>query len=168
MLIHLLRHGIAEDHHPDGDDGRRLTAEGTERLRRAAGGWCRLLRAPDEIWVSPLRRARQTAAVFAEAVRFRGEVQTVDGLRPEDDMLTIVQRLEQAQLDATKAVALVGHEPHLGTLLGHLLHGRPGMAIPLRKGMLATVQTQATTSVHSRLRLLVGQRTAARCVGDDR
>lgn len=163
MQIQLLRHGIAEEFNAQsGDDGRSLTPEGTERLRRATKGWRQLGDVPQAIWSSPLLRAQQTAAVFAEGMRFQGEVQTVAALRPEADLQVIVQQLEAAQLGGLASVVLVGHEPHLGSLLGLLLHGRQGLSIPMRKGMLATVVTHASTSLHSRLRCCIGQRIAGR------
>ncbi|MCA8964289.1 MAG: phosphohistidine phosphatase SixA [Planctomycetes bacterium] len=162
MLIHLVRHGIAADVAVGGrDEDRELTEEGVAKLRRAGKAWRELVE-PTEIWSSPLRRAQQTAAILAKAVRFDGEVRTVDGLRPEDPVLEVVQQLEQALQAGTVSVVLVGHEPHLGCLLGYLLHGREHAAIPLRKGMLATVETLSATSVQGRLRVVLGQRTAAR------
>jgi len=41
------------------------------------------------------------------------------GLEPEDDPRGTVERLAHATCD----VAIVGHEPHLGTLAALLLHG---------------------------------------------
>ncbi len=162
MLIHLLRHGIAADVAAGGrDEDRELTEEGVAKLRRAGKAWRELVE-PVEIWVSPLRRAQQTAEILAKAVRGGGTVRTVEGLRPEDPVLVVVQQLEQALQAGLTCVALVGHEPHLGELLGFLLHSREHAAIPLRKGMLATVETLSATSLQARLRLVLGQRAAAR------
>jgi phosphohistidine phosphatase SixA len=38
-----------------------------------------------------------------------------------------------------ESVLLVGHEPHLGALLGRLLAGAPGLEIPMKKGAVARV-----------------------------
>ena len=162
MLIHLVRHGIAADTARSGrDEDRELTDEGAERLRRAGRTW-REVMAPGEIWASPLVRAQQTAMILAKAVQFDGEVRTVQGLRPEDPVRVAVEQLEQALVRRVQSVALVGHEPHLGELLGYLLHGREHAAIPLRKGMLATVETHGGASLHARLRLVLGQGAAGR------
>ena len=39
--------------------------------------------------------------------------------------------------EKAEAVLLVGHEPHLGALLGRLVSGRPGLEIPMRKAAVA-------------------------------
>jgi phosphohistidine phosphatase len=163
MLIHLLRHGVAEDMRFDHrDDLRELTEEGHERLRLAAKAWREIAEAPLELWMSPLTRARQTAEVFAKAVRFEGEMQEFEQLRPEEPVLRVVELLEKALLGGVGSVALVGHEPQLGALFAYLLHGRDGLAIPLRKGMLVTVETHGSTNLTAQLRVALGQRNAAR------
>lgn len=163
MLIHLLRHGNAEEMRFDHrDDLRELTEEGHERLRRAAKAWREVVEAPIELWVSPLVRARQTADAFAKAIRFEGERKVIESLRPEEPLSKIVAELEAAQAAGLGSVALVGHEPLLGALFGYLLLGREGFAIPLRKGMLVAVETHGSTSLVAQLRIALGQRNAAR------
>jgi len=67
MELILLRHGKAEDRHPEGDRFRALVEKGYVQARR--GG--ELLKAangvPDIVLTSPLVRARQTAEAFCEA-----------------------------------------------------------------------------------------------------
>lgn len=162
MHIQLLRHGIAEDHAAGGDSERTLTEEGWKRLRRAAPAWHAVLEVPDVVIASPLRRAQETATVFAEAVRYRGELRIEAALAPDVPPDRAASLLEAELLSGADAVALVGHEPHLGYLLGLLLTGHPRMPIPFRKGMLVAVETVSDTSLHSSLRLALTQRAAAR------
>jgi phosphohistidine phosphatase len=163
MHIYLLRHGIAEDPGPGVDDTERaLTEEGRKRLRRAAPAWRSLLNTPDVVFVSPLRRARETATAFAEAVRFGGELCIESALVPEAPPSLAASLLEAESLSGTKAVALIGHEPHLGYLLGQLLTGHPRQAIPLKKGMLVGVETESVASLVGSLRIVLGQRAAAK------
>ena len=100
--------------------------------------------------------------MFAKAVRFDGEVRIVAGLRPEDDPRHAIELLEGELLRRTASVVLVGHEPSLGLLFGALLLGRTGPAIPLRKGMLATVETVGAASLQAQVRSVLGQRAAAK------
>ncbi|MFY9342522.1 MAG: phosphohistidine phosphatase SixA [Planctomycetota bacterium] len=161
MHIYLLRHGIAEDGSATvPDHARALTEEGWKRLRNAAPTWATLVPAPDVVLVSPLRRARETAQVFVEAVGFRGEVRIAEALLPNGAPSVAVSMLEAEALSGTKAVALVGHEPHLGYLAGVLLTGHPRQTVPLKKGMLIAVETESTASMVAVLRFALSQRIA--------
>jgi len=58
VIVWLLRHGIAEDRAPGGDDRERaLTADGRERLERAGPAWRRTIGSVDLVFASPLRRS---------------------------------------------------------------------------------------------------------------
>lgn len=63
----LMRHGVAEDDHPDGDGARRLTARGRDRAGQAARGLVALGVRADVVLSSPLVRCRQTAGLVAGA-----------------------------------------------------------------------------------------------------
>jgi phosphohistidine phosphatase len=162
VLIYLLRHGIAEDGGPGlADHDRALTDEGWKRLRKAAAAWRRLVPTPDAVLVSPLRRALQTAEVFVEAVGFTGELQVADALVPNGAPSVALSMLEAEALSQTGSAALIGHEPHLGYLLGALLTGHPRQAVPLKKGMLVGVETESTASMVAMLRFALSQKLAA-------
>lgn len=161
MHIHLLRHGIAEDGVPGGDDGARaLTDEGKKRLRKAAAAWRALVAPPDVVWTSPLLRAQQTCAIFCDAIGFGGEVQVCADLVPEAAPSRALALLEGEALSGTGSVALIGHEPHLGYLLGLLLTGQGRMPVPFKKGMLVGVETASPTSLVGQLRFALTQKLA--------
>jgi phosphohistidine phosphatase len=162
MHIYLLRHGIAEDPGPGmRDRDRALTEEGWKRLHKAAPAWRRLCELPEMTLVSPLRRAQETAAVFCEALPGHGTLRTEAALVPEADVLVIARLLETEQLAGTRSIALIGHEPHLGYLLGMMLTGHPRQPVPLKKGMLVGLETASAASLHAGLRFAVSQRAAA-------
>jgi phosphohistidine phosphatase len=159
--IYLLRHGIAEEGGPElPDHERALTADGQKRLRKAAPTWRRLVPTPDMVIVSPLRRALQTAEVFVQAVAFTGELQVADALAPNGAPSVALSMLEAEALSHTKSVALIGHEPHLGYLLGCLLTGHPRQSVPLKKGMLVGVETESSASMIATLRFALSQKVA--------
>jgi phosphohistidine phosphatase len=161
MHIILLRHGIAEDASASVQDHERaLTEEGWKRLRRAAPTWNRMLDTPDAVLVSPLRRARETAGVLAEALDFRGELRTEDALVPDAPANLCMRLIEAEAYSGTKCIAVVGHEPHLGYLLGLLLTGHPRQPIPLKKGMLVAVETSSSASLLAELRVALTQKAA--------
>jgi phosphohistidine phosphatase len=132
MLLTILRHGKAVDRdawHGDERD-RPLTREGTSQMKQILRALAGTVQA-EEIWTSPWKRARQTAELAAEAWDMplaehewlAGEATEIPewcaGLRGADELV------------------LVGHEPDLGRLIGHLLGGRP---MPLKKGALAILE----------------------------
>ena len=73
----------------------------------------------------------------------------------------ILPILEGELLTRTRSVAIVGHEPHLGDLLGSLLTGRANISIPLTKGMLVGVETDSASNVICNLRFSITQQIAA-------
>jgi len=159
--IYLLRHGIAEDGGPRlADHDRALTDEGWKRLRKAAPIWQSLVPTPAVVLVSPLRRALQTAEVFVEAVGYRGELRVADALVPSGAPTVALSMLEAEALSQTASIAVIGHEPHLGYLLGALLTGHPRYAVPLKKGMLVAVETASAATMVGELRFALSQKVA--------
>ncbi len=162
MHIYLLRHGIAEDAGPGiHDPDRALTEEGWKRLRRAAAAWRRVVETPDVVFVSPLRRAHETASVFVQATGFGGELRTDAALVPEAPPNLCLSLIEAEAWSGKKSLAVIGHEPHLGYLLGLLLTGHPRQPIPLKKGMLVGVETESSASLIAGLRFSLTQKAAA-------
>lgn len=162
MRIHLLRHGEAEEPSTAGGDAARaLTEAGIERLRRAAPAWRRLVETPDVVLVSPLLRAQETAKVFVEAVKFRREIRTEASLVPDAPPSLALNQLEVEALSGTRSIALVGHEPLLGYLLGTLLTGHPRQSVPLKKGMLVALETASSASLVAELRFALSTKAAA-------
>ena len=160
MIVYLLRHGDAEGHAASGGDAARaLTAEGSDKLERAARAWKRVVGPVDRLFVSPLLRAQQTAAIFRRALAERAEVETEPALLPSADPLLALDLLHAGCSGGSEGVACVGHEPHLGRLLGLLLTGSD-RAIPLRKGMLAMVEIDSAASMLGRLVAILSQKVA--------
>lgn len=120
MQLYLIRHAHALD--AADDDVRPLSRQGHEQVAAVASLLARSgAMAPVEIWHSPLVRARETASGLATALRLKAKLVPVAGLRPEDDPVTIAQRLKTGPA----SLALVGHEPHLSALASLLVAG-PG------------------------------------------
>lgn len=113
------------------DDLRPLTGEGAERMRLAAAGLHRLVGEMDVLATSPLARARQTADILVAEFGGPAAVE-IDELRPESPAARLVEWLREA--GARETVAVVGHEGHLGALVGLLLSGRPDAFVEIRKG----------------------------------
>lgn len=162
MWIYLLRHGVAEDLRADlADEDRALTEEGRKKLRAAGAAWRHIVQTPDVVVTSPLLRARQTAEVFVEAVGAPTERRVDACLSPVAPLRGAVAMLESLLLEGPGSVSLIGHEPHLGCLLGVLLTGQERLSIPLKKGMLVGLRTSGSTSLVASLRFCLSQKAAA-------
>jgi len=150
MQLILLRHGKAEDRHPEGDRFRALVEKGHAQARRAG----ELLKAatglPDIVLTSPLVRARQTAEAFCEAACIPGPVVQgwlACGLDPETALSELKAYRE------FERVAIVGHEPDFSTILQWVL-GAEGGWLEMKKGSLACLEIRPPTR-HGRLLYLI-------------
>ena len=116
MRVLVIRHAHAAQQTPGVPDAERpLTPEGERGFRAAARGLARLVR-PDVLLTSPLRRARQTAAILATAW---GAIEATPApALASGDVAAILETLEMHPLDAT--VAMVGHEPTVSALVSQL------------------------------------------------
>ena len=161
MIVYLLRHGIAADWAEGGDAERALTDEGIGKLARATAGWRRVVGPIDEVLVSPLLRAQQTARIFCDAVAPKAPVVETSALVPEASPLRALELIQAAQLMGAPGIACIAHEPLLGSLLGLLLCGSGRAAIPFKKGMLAIVEIESSASMTGRLVAALSQRVAA-------
>jgi len=137
MEIWLLRHAAAEDHSASGRDAdRTLTEDGHRRARDVGRGLAKLEPEIAVVLTSPYARARQTAEAAAHALRFDGKVRETRSLEPDADPDDVLGELRE---EGVGSALLVGHEPHLGALLGRLVAGRPGLPIPMKKAAVARV-----------------------------
>ncbi|WP_189445608.1 phosphohistidine phosphatase SixA [Salinicola rhizosphaerae] len=123
----IVRHGEAAMGHPDAE--RRLTRRG-EVEAASAGAW--LAACPElakaQLWSSPFARARQTASAVSQATGL--ECETVDGVTPDDDVDSLIERLT-GHAPSTPLI-IVSHMPLVGLLAGRLIEGPAshGVAFP--------------------------------------
>ncbi len=142
MEIWLLRHAAAEDRSSSGRDAdRTLTEDGHRRARDVARGLAALEPGIELILTSPFARARQTAEPAARALRLTAKLRETPALEPARDPQEI---LEEIRGEGADSVLLVGHEPHLGELLGRLVAGRGGLAIPMKKAAVARLSWEGS------------------------
>jgi phosphohistidine phosphatase len=136
LRLHLLRHAHAGDPEAwDGDDALRpLTRKGRQQCERLGAFLDRQGVRPDVIVASPKVRALQTAELVAATlgmtVRVDERLATGFGRRELWDLL--------GELGAREPL-LVGHDPDLSELLGHLIDAA---GVPLRKGTLASIDVE--------------------------
>lgn len=142
MELLILRHAIAFPRDPKrwpDDSERPLTMEGVKRARRAAAGLKRITKRPALVLTSPLARARDTAAIFAQAAQWPEAVEC-PALSPAGSPEEVLEMLRRRGAKAD-CVAVVGHQPHLGRMLALCLRGDArSEAFELKKGAVAYVR----------------------------
>ena len=137
LELYLIRHGLAAERgeeYPD-DSKRPLTSEGIARLRKEAKALDALDVAFDQILSSPLVRAKQTADIFAETMKGKPSIATVDALTPAGTPAAVIQELGRHMRKAS--LALVGHEPNMGELAAHLIGAKT--PLPFKKGGICRI-----------------------------
>ena len=120
MQVYLMQHALA--YSVDEDPERPLSPEGVAQAKTSAKGLRRLGLEFDLIVASPKRRAQQTAALVAEAVRYPySDILTTDAVLPDQPPQGLLDLLRSEK--AAARVLVVGHLPHLAKLAADLLQG---------------------------------------------
>lgn len=142
--LYIVRHAIAAERGsewPD-DTKRPLTERGINRFKEVVKGLRRLDITVDEVFTSPLVRARQTAEILASGLEGKAPVKVLDALAPGHTAASVMTQL--ARVAKRRRVALVGHEPELGELAAHLIGA--GRALPFKKGGICRIDLGSLTS----------------------
>lgn len=142
--LYLVRHAIAAERGeewPD-DSKRPLTEAGINRFKEAVEGLAWLDVDIDEIFTSPLVRAKQTATLLAHGLGNKTSVKTLDALAPGHAPRQVMNEL--SRVAKNHRIALVGHEPGLGELAAHLIGS--ARALPFKKGGVCYIAIQGLTS----------------------
>ena len=163
MTLYVLRHGIAEDAAPGGDDAARtLTPRGRIRLRAEARGMRTLRLQIDLLLTSPLRRAAETAAVVSEVYGGQPAPRVLpalaSGVAPAETVRALRPFARQGH------VMIVGHEPGLSGVASLLLTGSAEtLSLLLKKGGLAALElTDRTSAPGATLRFMLTPRQLRR------
>ena len=134
MELYVVEHGIAvESGEGIPDEWRPLTEKGRRRFQRTARAFGKLGRQLDLILSSPLIRAVQTAEILAGETE-PAEVAILAELDPKFDVESARNAIA-ARAGKAKAVAVVGHEPQLSSVLA-MLAGVPREEIELESGSI--------------------------------
>jgi phosphohistidine phosphatase len=144
MDLYLVRHAIAEEHHPvrwPDDSERTLTPKGIARFRRAARGLQSLVPEVDVMLSSPYPRAWQTAELLHREAGWPApqHCPELEAVRSPTGVLHVLEAHR-----AHSSAAFVGHEPFLSRLASLLLCGDEGtLALELKKGGVALLDLAA-------------------------
>ena len=128
MKLYLVQHGLALD--AAVDPQRPLSEEGRHQVQKVAWALNRAALRPTAVYHSGKLRAAQTAELLATELGLEG-AEPRKHLTPKADPQSLVAALGSDS--ALDGAMLVGHQPHLGRLLGHLLGvGEQTEAVRLR------------------------------------
>ncbi len=123
MKLYLVQHAMPVS--KDIDPGRPLSPEGEKDISKMA----EFLRASDHtvsrILHSGKMRARQTAEILAEALLISGEVETTDGINPNDPVQYFSLRAHKFEHDTM----IVGHMPFMAKMVSYMVTGNEDQAI---------------------------------------
>ena len=120
MKLYLMQHALA---YPTEENAERpLSPAGIDQAKAAGRGIKRLGLGFDLIVTSPKRRAQQTAALIAEAVRYPySDILTTETALPDrapQELLDLLLKEPEAS-----HILVVGHLPQLAKLTGDLMQG---------------------------------------------
>ncbi len=116
MALYLVQHGRSHAKDVDPDQG--LTEKGRAEVQRIADVARGYGVSVHTILHSGKTRARQTAAILAEALTPVGGVKEKTGLKPMDDVTAL-----SGLIDSTADMMLVGHLPFMQRLTSWLITG---------------------------------------------
>jgi phosphohistidine phosphatase len=139
MEIYLMQHG--EAYQKDQDPERSLTPGGEEQIR-ASGKALRELGVDVSLIVSsPKKRARQTAEIAAEELRYpKKEIavaEVLEPLVPAEDAIAYLRRF-----NAEKEVLLAGHLPSLAEIASSLLSEGARISIHFQMGGVCRIDVE--------------------------
>jgi phosphohistidine phosphatase len=140
MMLYVVRHGVAEEIGPDGDDrSRRLTPSGRRKMRIVAAGLRTLGVRLDVLLASPMVRAAETAAIIAEVLDHTPSPRELPALAQGVPPVETARALHAFVRHDN--VAIVGHEPGLSGLVALLLTGSAeGLRLVLKKGGVVALE----------------------------
>jgi phosphohistidine phosphatase len=140
MILYVMRHAeavVANDDLPD--EWRYLTEKGITSVAKVSQDIAKYGRKPRLIISSPLVRAVQTAQISA-AYACRKNAMIVSGLLLATADLGELQEYLRTRAGAQQVI-VVGHEPHLGSLVASFLQNED--SLQLKKGSCVALELDA-------------------------
>jgi phosphohistidine phosphatase len=146
MQLLIIRHAIAEDREAFAatgkpDDQRPLTKNGIRRMKQVAKGLKEIVPVINHLATSPLTRATETGDILAEEFGISGtEVipALLPGAKPEE-LATWAQGYARKGM-----VAVIGHEPYLGSLVTWFVGGKGDSRVEFKKGGVCLIEFDET------------------------
>lgn len=135
MNLYIIRHAIAVDEGTsdyESDSERPLTDKGRKKMRQIAKALRNLGVEFDLILSSPYVRARETAEILADVFKMKKKILFSDNLIPMGNPELLITEVNEKY--SVNSLVVVGHEPHLSTLVGLLVAENAKIDVTLKKG----------------------------------
>jgi len=116
MALFLVQHGKSLSKDVDPDQG--LSKEGIAEVEQIAAVAKEYSITVSQINYSTKTRARQTAEIFASALKPSGGIHEKSGLKPLDDVIAIADNIESKD-----DIMFIGHLPFMERLTAYLITG---------------------------------------------
>ncbi len=159
MMLYIMRHGLAEEPTPKGDDSaRKLTEKGADKIRKAAAGMRASGLAFNTILTSPIVAAQTADIVASELKRARSPKQCPSAFHPGASPASALEALGAQRLP--ESVLIVGHEPTLSRMASLMLtDSTESVGIRLKQGgVIALEFPDRVESAAAKLRWMMTQR----------
>ena len=101
-------------------------------MRQIAKGLRKLDVEFDLILSSPYVRARETAEIVADVFKMKKNITFTESLIPLANPELLIGEINETY--SVESIAVVGHEPHLSTLIGILVAENAKLDVTLKKG----------------------------------
>ena len=120
MKLYLMQHALA--YSAEEDQKRALSPAGIAQAKSSAKGIKKMGLTFELIVTSPKRRAQQTAALVAEAVRYPySDIQNTDTVLPDQSPQGLLELLQKESTESQ--ILVVSHLPYLANLARELMQG---------------------------------------------
>ena len=137
MKIFIGRHGQAS-FDAESDRARPLTATGILETEKLRDQYFSELEQVQIIWASDLKRANETACLYASKLGL--EIETKNFLSPEGDAKRVLKKLQS--LDDEASVLIVSHQPLVGELVSVLCEGNVYAAHPYVPSEIVVIECE--------------------------
>lgn len=167
MDVILIRHAKAGNRDPNSwpdDDERPLTAEGQVEHRAVMRAAKKMGVKFDFLVTSPLKRARESAEIVAQAYRWAEEPQIAAELGHSYSVAAVVKLL--AKFPPDSRVALVGHEPDFSGLTTALIGEKSGLGIQLKKSGIVGIRFEGPAEAGAGTLLFLLKPSQLRRIGE--
>lgn len=146
MKLLIIRHAKAEEREQwlkenKSDDDRPLIQEGIDEFATVAKAISQLLESIQEIFTSPLKRAKQTADILHKNFP-TAELSNSDVLLQGTHWKDFHSFLQKLKWSKDHVVAVVGHENHLSHILANLISCTHEHSVKFKKGGAALVDLE--------------------------
>jgi phosphohistidine phosphatase len=129
----IVRHGSAVDIGENGvktDSERMLSADGIKKTELVAAGLKAFGVKVGRFASSPLARARETAAIMAEALAPQAKIEIIESMRPVGAHEKTIEWLDS---EKAESLLICGHAPDVSELASLLISGHESLDIPFKK-----------------------------------